>query len=63
MEALNKHKAQRNAVDGMSFYGPKTNFSKHKTEVKHHREETLEKQTVHLVTHFCSVVSLSRLIK
>ncbi|XP_042268177.1 pleckstrin homology domain-containing family A member 5-like isoform X1 [Thunnus maccoyii] len=32
MEALNKHKAQRNAVDGMSFYGPKTNFSKHKTE-------------------------------
>ncbi|KAG7231123.1 hypothetical protein INR49_027163 [Caranx melampygus] len=31
MEALNKHKAQRNAVDGMGFYGPKTNFSKHKT--------------------------------
>ncbi|XP_056244209.1 pleckstrin homology domain-containing family A member 5-like isoform X15 [Seriola aureovittata] len=32
MEALNKHKAQRNAVDGMGFYGPKTNFSKHKNE-------------------------------
>ncbi|XP_030587388.1 pleckstrin homology domain-containing family A member 5 isoform X5 [Archocentrus centrarchus] len=32
MEALNKHKAQRNALDGMSFYGPKTNFSKHKNE-------------------------------
>ncbi|XP_031611506.1 pleckstrin homology domain-containing family A member 5-like isoform X2 [Oreochromis aureus] len=32
MEALNKHKAQRNALDGMSFYGPKANFSKHKNE-------------------------------
>ncbi|KAM7414829.1 hypothetical protein PAMA_019583 [Pampus argenteus] len=32
MEALNKHKAQRNAVESMSFYGPKANFSKHKTE-------------------------------
>ncbi|XP_045893274.1 pleckstrin homology domain-containing family A member 5 isoform X2 [Micropterus dolomieu] len=32
MEALNKHKAQRNVVDGMNFYGPKTNFSKHKNE-------------------------------
>ncbi|XP_071351549.1 pleckstrin homology domain-containing family A member 5-like isoform X9 [Trachinotus anak] len=32
IEALNKHKAQRNAVDGMGFYGPKTNFSKHKNE-------------------------------
>ncbi|XP_039988644.1 pleckstrin homology domain-containing family A member 5-like isoform X1 [Xiphias gladius] len=32
MEALNKHKAQRNAVEGMGFYGPKTNFSKHKNE-------------------------------
>uniref|UniRef100_A0A4W6CRL2 Pleckstrin homology domain containing A5 n=1 Tax=Lates calcarifer TaxID=8187 RepID=A0A4W6CRL2_LATCA len=32
MEALNKHKAQRNAVDGMGFYGPKTNFTKHKNE-------------------------------
>ncbi|KAM7396925.1 hypothetical protein PAMP_019928 [Pampus punctatissimus] len=32
MEALNKHKATRNAVESMSFYGPKTNFSKHKTE-------------------------------
>ncbi|XP_058500635.1 pleckstrin homology domain-containing family A member 5-like isoform X14 [Solea solea] len=28
MEALNKSKAQRNAVDGMGFYGPKNNFSK-----------------------------------
>ncbi|GAA6224034.1 pleckstrin homology domain-containing family A member 5-like isoform X5 [Lates japonicus] len=32
MEALNKHKAQRNAVDGMGFYGSKTNFTKHKNE-------------------------------
>uniref|UniRef100_A0A8C6P3V0 Pleckstrin homology domain containing A5 n=1 Tax=Nothobranchius furzeri TaxID=105023 RepID=A0A8C6P3V0_NOTFU len=32
LEALSKHKAQRSAVDGMTFYGPKTNFSKHKTE-------------------------------
>ncbi|CAN9499090.1 unnamed protein product [Ophioblennius macclurei] len=32
MEALSKHKAQRNAADGMGFYGPKTNFSKHKNE-------------------------------
>ncbi|XP_040893841.1 pleckstrin homology domain-containing family A member 5-like isoform X1 [Toxotes jaculatrix] len=32
MEALNKHKAQRNAVDGVGFYGSKTNFSKHKNE-------------------------------
>uniref|UniRef100_A0A665UJ45 Pleckstrin homology domain containing A5 n=1 Tax=Echeneis naucrates TaxID=173247 RepID=A0A665UJ45_ECHNA len=32
MEALNKHKAERAAVDGMGFYGPKSNFSKHKTE-------------------------------
>uniref|UniRef100_A0A672IAU1 Pleckstrin homology domain containing A5 n=1 Tax=Salarias fasciatus TaxID=181472 RepID=A0A672IAU1_SALFA len=32
MEALNKHKAQRNAADGMGFYGPKANFSKHKNE-------------------------------
>ncbi|KAM6937197.1 pleckstrin homology domain-containing family A member 5 isoform 2-T3 [Xenentodon cancila] len=32
MEALNNHKAQRNAFDGMGFYGPKTNFSKHKNE-------------------------------
>lgn len=36
MEALNKHKAQRNALDGMGFYGPKANFSKHKNEVRHH---------------------------
>lgn len=34
MEALNKHKAQRNAVDGP--YGPMTNFSKHRNEVRHH---------------------------
>ncbi|XP_008277158.1 pleckstrin homology domain-containing family A member 5 isoform X6 [Stegastes partitus] len=26
MEALSKHKAQRNAVEGMGFYGPKANF-------------------------------------
>ncbi|XP_008277157.1 pleckstrin homology domain-containing family A member 5 isoform X5 [Stegastes partitus] len=32
MEALSKHKAQRNAVEGMGFYGPKANFSKHKNE-------------------------------
>ncbi|XP_062277625.1 pleckstrin homology domain-containing family A member 5-like isoform X3 [Scomber scombrus] len=32
MEALNKNKAQRSAADGMSLYGPKSNFSKHKTE-------------------------------
>ncbi|XP_069551230.1 pleckstrin homology domain-containing family A member 5 isoform X13 [Brachyistius frenatus] len=32
IEALNKHKVQRNAVDGMGCYGPKTNFSKHKSE-------------------------------
>ncbi|KAM9854004.1 pleckstrin homology domain-containing family A member 5 [Aulostomus maculatus] len=32
MEALNKHKAQRNAIDGMNFYGSKNNFSKQKTE-------------------------------
>ncbi|KAG7521835.1 hypothetical protein JOB18_007829 [Solea senegalensis] len=32
MEALNKSKAQRTAVDGMGFYGPKNNFSKHKNE-------------------------------
>ncbi|XP_026166452.1 pleckstrin homology domain-containing family A member 5-like isoform X1 [Mastacembelus armatus] len=32
IEALSKHKAQRNAVDGMNFYGSKTNFSKHKNE-------------------------------
>ncbi|XP_041852499.1 pleckstrin homology domain-containing family A member 5-like isoform X3 [Melanotaenia boesemani] len=32
MEALNKNKAQRNAVDGMGLYGPKTGFSKHKNE-------------------------------
>ncbi|KAM9376315.1 pleckstrin homology domain-containing family A member 5-like isoform 2-T2 [Pholidichthys leucotaenia] len=30
IEALNKHKTQRNAVDG--FSGPKANFSKHKNE-------------------------------
>ncbi|XP_061576947.1 pleckstrin homology domain-containing family A member 5-like isoform X2 [Cololabis saira] len=32
MEALNNHKAQRNAFEGMGFYGPKTSFSKHKSE-------------------------------
>ncbi|CAJ1056385.1 pleckstrin homology domain-containing family A member 5 isoform X13 [Xyrichtys novacula] len=32
MEALNKHKAQRNAIDGMNCYGSKNNFSKHKNE-------------------------------
>ncbi|XP_072242200.1 pleckstrin homology domain-containing family A member 5-like isoform X3 [Leuresthes tenuis] len=32
MEALNKHKAQRDAVDGLGFCGPKANFSKHKNE-------------------------------
>ncbi|XP_053174572.1 pleckstrin homology domain-containing family A member 5-like isoform X2 [Scomber japonicus] len=32
IEALNKNKAQRSAADGMSLYGPKSNFSKHKTE-------------------------------
>ncbi|XP_069019410.1 pleckstrin homology domain-containing family A member 5-like isoform X13 [Embiotoca jacksoni] len=32
IEALNKHKVQRNAVDGMGCYGPKANFSKHKSE-------------------------------
>uniref|UniRef100_A0A8D3D4Y2 Pleckstrin homology domain containing A5 n=1 Tax=Scophthalmus maximus TaxID=52904 RepID=A0A8D3D4Y2_SCOMX len=31
-EALNKHKAQRDAMDGMGFYGPKANFSNHKSE-------------------------------
>ncbi|XP_068578518.1 pleckstrin homology domain-containing family A member 5-like isoform X4 [Cebidichthys violaceus] len=31
MEALNKHKAERLA-DGMSLYGPKSNFSKHNNE-------------------------------
>ncbi|XP_035521056.1 pleckstrin homology domain-containing family A member 5 isoform X9 [Morone saxatilis] len=31
MEALNKHKAQRNA-DGVNSYGPMTNFSKHRNE-------------------------------
>uniref|UniRef100_A0A671X740 Pleckstrin homology domain containing A5 n=1 Tax=Sparus aurata TaxID=8175 RepID=A0A671X740_SPAAU len=35
MEALNKHKAQRNAVDGP--YGPMTNFSKHRNEVRRTR--------------------------
>lgn len=35
MEALNKNKAQRNAVDGMGFSGPKTNLSKMKNEVKY----------------------------
>ncbi|KAF7224177.1 pleckstrin homology domain-containing family A member 5 isoform X6 [Nothobranchius furzeri] len=37
LEALSKHKAQRSAVDGMTFYGPKTNFSKHKTEAPDYR--------------------------
>ncbi|XP_062245213.1 pleckstrin homology domain-containing family A member 5-like isoform X3 [Platichthys flesus] len=32
MEALNKHRAQRDAADGMGFYGPKNNFSKHINE-------------------------------
>ncbi|KAM4573095.1 pleckstrin homology domain-containing family A member 5 isoform 12-T13 [Odontesthes bonariensis] len=32
MEALSKHKAQRDAVDGMGLCGPKSNFSKHKNE-------------------------------
>ncbi|CAG5957822.1 unnamed protein product [Menidia menidia] len=32
MEALNKHKAQREAVDGTGHGGPKVNFSKHKNE-------------------------------
>ncbi|XP_013886929.1 pleckstrin homology domain-containing family A member 5 isoform X2 [Austrofundulus limnaeus] len=32
MEALNKNKAQRIAVDGMGFSGPKTNLSKLKNE-------------------------------
>ncbi|XP_034443441.1 pleckstrin homology domain-containing family A member 5-like isoform X5 [Hippoglossus hippoglossus] len=32
MEALNKHRAQRDAADGMGFYGPKNNFSKHLNE-------------------------------
>ncbi|XP_028286077.1 pleckstrin homology domain-containing family A member 5-like isoform X7 [Parambassis ranga] len=32
MEALNKSKAHRNAVDGVGFYGAKSNFSKHKNE-------------------------------
>ncbi|XP_065813150.1 pleckstrin homology domain-containing family A member 5 isoform X6 [Labrus bergylta] len=32
MEALSKHKAQRNAVDGVNVYGSKNNFSKHKNE-------------------------------
>ncbi|XP_053283645.1 pleckstrin homology domain-containing family A member 5 isoform X5 [Pleuronectes platessa] len=31
-EALNKHRAQRDAADGMGFYGPKNNFSKHINE-------------------------------
>lgn len=38
MEALNKHKAQRNAIDGMNFYGAKNIFSNQKTEVKNHFE-------------------------
>ncbi|XP_041852506.1 pleckstrin homology domain-containing family A member 5-like isoform X9 [Melanotaenia boesemani] len=37
MEALNKNKAQRNAVDGMGLYGPKTGFSKHKNEAPDYR--------------------------
>ncbi|KAG7521841.1 hypothetical protein JOB18_007829 [Solea senegalensis] len=37
MEALNKSKAQRTAVDGMGFYGPKNNFSKHKNESPDYR--------------------------
>ncbi|XP_070686153.1 pleckstrin homology domain-containing family A member 5-like isoform X2 [Pempheris klunzingeri] len=32
MEALSKHKAQRHAGDDTNFYGPKTNFNKHKNE-------------------------------
>ncbi|XP_037539542.1 pleckstrin homology domain-containing family A member 5 [Nematolebias whitei] len=32
MEVLNKNKAQRNAVDGMGFSGPKTNLNKLKNE-------------------------------
>ncbi|XP_041651027.1 pleckstrin homology domain-containing family A member 5-like isoform X3 [Cheilinus undulatus] len=32
MEALSKHKAQRNAIDGANYYGSKNNFSKHKNE-------------------------------
>nr|XP_046249558.1 pleckstrin homology domain-containing family A member 5 isoform X3 [Scatophagus argus] len=32
MEALNKHKAQRNAVDGVNSYGPTANFGKHRNE-------------------------------
>lgn len=51
MEALNKHKAQRNAVDGMGFYGPKTNFSKHKNEVRHdqQRDQTVVKDTLMII--------------
>lgn len=45
MEALNKNKAQRNAVDGMGFSGPKTNLNKLKNEVKFHKQE---KQTYSL---------------
>lgn len=40
MEALNKHKAQRSAVDGMNFYGSKNSFSKHKNEVRHQQHES-----------------------
>ncbi|XP_035498230.2 pleckstrin homology domain-containing family A member 5 isoform X18 [Scophthalmus maximus] len=36
-EALNKHKAQRDAMDGMGFYGPKANFSNHKSEGQDYR--------------------------
>ncbi|KAM9352590.1 pleckstrin homology domain-containing family A member 5-like isoform 1-T1 [Symphorus nematophorus] len=32
MEALNKHKAQRNAADGANSFGPMSNFSKHRNE-------------------------------
>uniref|UniRef100_A0A665UJ36 Pleckstrin homology domain containing A5 n=1 Tax=Echeneis naucrates TaxID=173247 RepID=A0A665UJ36_ECHNA len=54
MEALNKHKAERAAVDGMGFYGPKSNFSKHKTEVRHTWNQTLHHQ-ITAVLHLCSL--------
>lgn len=34
LEALDKHKAERHAVNGMNPYGPMNNFGKHRNEVR-----------------------------
>lgn len=58
MEALSKHKAQRNAFDGTSFYGSRSFSNKHKNEVRLHSQNKKIFVYMQLVKQF----SLPRLL-